>query len=249
MTEGKGLTKPTSEHDPVVYRLHQRLRRIGPLQEVTARLPRSGVEYIIARPEDVDGLLEAAEDDPEENLPYWAALWPSGIALADAVLADQDAVSSRRVLELGSGIGVTAIAALSVDADLVASDYSADSLALCRYNTLVNTGREPVTRQFNWRSPDPSFIEFAGDGFPVVLAADVLYEQRDIEPLLRLVERIIHPGGILWLAEPRRNIATRFLEKAGEHGWFGAVDTHTGPWPELNDTGVQVRVHRLRRPL
>src|SRR3712207_7394386 len=35
--------------------------------------------YRITLPEAVDPLLDAAEDDPEQNLPYWATIWPSGV--------------------------------------------------------------------------------------------------------------------------------------------------------------------------
>jgi predicted nicotinamide N-methyase len=228
--------------------LRRRIERIGPLEVVNARLPVSGLEYQITRPADVDSLLDAAEHDPEQNLPYWAALWPSGIALADAVLANPEIVRHERVLEIGCGLGVTAIAALASGARLLATDYSPDALALCRYNAARNAGCEPETRQLNWRRPDRSFLRLVGSGFPVVLAADVLYEQRDLEPLLDLIDRVVAPVGLLWLAEPRRSVAAKFVERAGERAWRGTLKTYSGPWPELNDTGVKVRVHRLRRP-
>jgi predicted nicotinamide N-methyase len=242
------VAAPAGESRPQVQRLRRRVERIGPLEVVTARLPVSGVEYQITRPVDVDALLDAAEDDPEQNLPYWAALWPSGVALADAILAQPELVRHRRVLELGCGLGTTAIAALASGALLLATDYANDSLALCRYNAARNAGREPDTRQLNWRKPGREFLRLARGGFPVVLAADVLYEERDIDPLLDLTWRIVAPGGLLWLAEPRRSVAARFVESARERGWSGETVTFDGPWPELDDTGVRVRIHQLRRP-
>jgi hypothetical protein len=103
----------------------------------------------------------------------------------------------------------------------------------------------------NWRAPDPEFIAAAGDGFPVVLAADVLYEARDVEPLLALIERIVAPNGELWLAEPGRPPAERFLDVIRGRGWNGASDRFSGPWPDPEDNrkGVIIFVHRLRRPL
>ena len=84
-------------------------------------------------------------------------------------------------------------------------------------------------------------------GFPVVLAADVLYERRDVAPLLALVERIVAPDGLLWLAEPGRAVAGAFVETARAQGWAGSSDTHPGPWPDPKDAGVVVTVHQLRR--
>jgi predicted nicotinamide N-methyase len=223
------------------------IEKLGPLEEIDIQLPHSGMNLHITKPSDIDALLTLAENDPEENLPYWAALWPSGIALADEILADPELVREGRVLELGSGLGVTAMAALSVDADLTISDYADESLQLAVYNIVENGFAEPPAVQMNWRDPSMSFRKLVGDGFPVVLAADVLYEQRDIEPLLELVDWLVAPGGLLWLAEPRRYSAGRFVELAQERGWIDAVSEYGGPWPEMDDTGVRVRVHRLRR--
>jgi predicted nicotinamide N-methyase len=221
---------------------------VGDLALVTIRLPATGRPLEILQPTDLDRLLDRAADDPEQNLPYWAEIWPSGLALADAVLERPDLVAGRRVLELGSGLGLTAIAALAAGAELVAADYSPESLILCRYNALRNTGREPATLQLNWRQPDEASLELAGFGFPVVLAADVLYESRDVEPLLGLVTRLVAPGGFLWLAEPGRPPARRFLDTARSAGWTGPSTTHHGHWPDPKDVGVTVGIHRLLRP-
>jgi predicted nicotinamide N-methyase len=224
------------------------IERLGPLEDVTIQLPRSGVEYRVTKPNDIDTLLTLAENDPEENLPYWAALWPSGIALADEILLAPELVRGKRVLELGTGLGVTAMAALSVDADLVVTDYAEESLQLAAYNISENGLPEAPAMQMNWRNPSREFRKLVGGGFPVVLAADVLYEQRDIEPLLELVEWIVAPDGLLWLAEPRRSSAERFVELAQGRGWTDEMVECDGPWPEMDDTGVKVRVHRMRRP-
>jgi len=223
------------------------VQRVGPCRELQFVLPQSNVELQLTQPTDFDALLEAAAADPEQNLPYWAEIWPSGIALADEILAQPELVRTKPVLEIGSGLGVTASAALMVDAALTIADYSAESLLLCRYNALINSGREPGALQINWRDPSPVLRELAGSGFPVVLAADVLYESRDIDPLLDLIAWLVAPGGLLWLAEPGRNVAERFMERAEERGWSGPVSFHAGPWPDPRDFNVAVTVHQLRR--
>jgi hypothetical protein len=83
----------------------------------------------------------------------------------------------------------------------------------------------------------------------VVLAADVLYERRDVDPLLALVERVVAPGGELWLAEPGRPPAARFLKSVGARGWIEESEQCAGPWPDPEDNrkGIVVTIHRLRR--
>src|SRR5215207_1919981 len=141
---------------------------------------------MITRPVDYDRLIDDAAADPEQNLPYWAELWPSGIALAAKIARDPAIVQGSRVLELGCGLGVTAIAAMRAGADLLVTDYSPEALAICSLNAVEQAGVEPETLRVNWRDTGAR-LDDAGDGFPVVLAADVLYERRDVDPLLALI--------------------------------------------------------------
>ena len=231
----------------VAGRLRTRLAKQFKLVETRLTLPRSRVTYRICQPDAVDPLLDAAADDPEQNLPYWAVTWPSGIALADVVLAERARFSGQRVLELGCGLGITATAALVAGARLAVTDYAPEALLLCRLNTLSNTGHEPYTLQLNWRQPRPALFKLARPPFPDVLAADVLYETRDVNPLLDLVERLVARGGTLWLAEPRRAAAQQFLAAATVRGWRDEVQQHTGPWSASEDTGAIVNIHRLQR--
>ena len=231
----------------ITHRLRARLTKQFKLVETRLTLPRSHITYRICQPDAVDPLLDAAADDPEQNLPYWAVTWPSGIALADVVLTERARFAGQRVLELGCGLGITATAAVAAGTRLAVTDYAPEALLLCRLNALANTGREPYTLQLNWRRPRPALFKLAQPPFPDVLAADVLYETRDVNPLLELVERLVAPGGILWLAEPRRAAAQQFLAVAVAHGWRDEVEHHTGPWSASEDTGAIVNVHRLQR--
>jgi predicted nicotinamide N-methyase len=228
-----------------IARLQARLLARFRLLDVPLTLPISGVTYRILQPAAFDRLLTAAARDPEQNLPYWATIWPSGIALAELVLARRPQLAGARVLEIGSGLGTTATAVIDCGADLLVTDYSSVSLLLCRANALRNTAREPQTLQLNWRDPSPALLHHAP--FPLVLAADVLYEGRDVDPLLDLVERLVAPGGALWLAEPGRPPARRFVQAARARGWRSEVWQHPGPWPDPQDRDVIVNVHTFRR--
>lgn len=217
------------------------------LQDDRVTIPGSDVELVVTRPADTDALLDRAADDPEQNLPYWAELWPSGIALAAEILSDPSIVAGQDVLELGSGVGITAAVAVGAGAHLLATDYSAESLLLTGVTSLRYAGAEPDTLRINWREPGDELLAAHPEGYPVVLAADVLYERRDIEPLLELFDRVVAPDGVLWLAEPGRPPASIFLESANRAGWQLTTTTWRGPWPDPNDTDVVARVHQLRR--
>jgi predicted nicotinamide N-methyase len=220
---------------------------LGPLAAEVVALPWSDRTLAVERPTDMDRLLDRVADDPEQNLPYWAELWPSGVALADTILRHPTLVTGRRVLEVGCGIGITAAAALLAGADLTVCDYFPEALAFCCATSRANAGREPRALAVNWRTPDPAFRDHAGAPFPVVLAADILYEARDVEPLLGFVADTVEPGGLLWLAEPGRPPARLWLEAARDLGWHVESETHPGPWPDPKDNanGVVVGLHRV----
>ncbi len=130
-----------------IARLRARLSDDFALIEAPILLPFMHTTYQITLPALVEPLLDAAAGDPEQNLPYWATIWPSGVALGDVILSERERFAGQRTLELGCGIGVTAAATMAAGADLVVTDYSPASLLLCRLNCLVNAGREPRTLQ------------------------------------------------------------------------------------------------------
>ena len=222
---------------------------IGPLRDDRIHLPDSAGSMTITRPADFDLLLDNAADDPEQNLPYWAEIWPSGVALAARIARIPELLADKRVLEIGCGLGVTAVAALRAGADLVVTDYAAEALHLCALNCRREAGREPEVIRANWRTPSADSVPWRAGAYPLVLAADVLYEVRDLEPLLALVERVVAPTGELWLAEPGRVPATLLVETLAVRGWTDDRETRDGPWPDPEDNrkGVVVTIHRLRR--
>src|SRR4051812_115944 len=77
------------------------------LIEEVVTLP--AAELRVLRPRDSDELLDEEAFEDEEFLPYWAELWPSGVALARAV--SPRALRGARTLELGCGLGLPSIAA------------------------------------------------------------------------------------------------------------------------------------------
>lgn len=212
-------------------------------------LPGSGERLALRSParEGHTPLFAAAKATAEKQLPYWVDVWPSGVALADRALFEGDVLDGKPVLELGCGLGVTAVAALAAGADLYVADYSPLSLAFCRLNALRNTGRAPHPLEFNWREPLSEVLARLDSLplFPVILAADVLYEDRDIAPLHALIDRLLAPDGQLWLAEPGRKTARAFLNTLEVAGWRGTTERVTGPWP--GDQKAQVRLHILQR--
>ena len=216
------------------------------LIEESVLLPWSGIQLQIRRPAGIEDLLDRAELDPEQNLPYFAEIWPSGIALADLLAEQPGFVANRRVLEVGCGLGITAISAALSGATLTITDYFLESLELATDN-LARAGVSAQAVQLNWREQTSIDSLLEHGPFPIVIAADVLYEARDIAPLWSFFERVMTSTGTLILAEPGRQVAARFVAGAATNGWdAGEIARHDGPWPDPKDAKVSVGIHTLR---
>jgi predicted nicotinamide N-methyase len=146
-----------------------------------------GLALRLVRPEEPESLLDEQAFAEDEFLPYWAELWPAGLALAAAL---PPGLQGRRVVELGCGLGVPALVAAARGARVTAVDWAAEAIALLRENAARNAlALEAV--HADWRA-------FAGS-FDLVLAADVLYEARNVEPLAELLPRLA-PEALVGLA-------------------------------------------------
>ncbi len=180
------------------------------------------------------------------HMPYWGLLWPSGLALAEALLTDGTTSRGARALELGCGLGVTATAGIERGLSLTAMDCFTEALLFTRYNARRNIGREPRTVLADWRSVEGRAACLDLGPLDIVLAADVLYEEEDIAPLLELAPRLLAPGGTFWLAEPGRRVSKIFVEAARARGWRSETHIRDRAWPPDGDV-VRVAVHRFEQ--
>ena len=172
-------------------------------------MPLAGRALVVHRPRDTDAMLVEEAFDHEELLPYWAELWPSGVALARQVHGRS--WRGARVLELGCGLGLVATAAALAGARVLATDWSAASIAATRANAERN-GATVETAVVDWNHPELLLERAPWD---VVVAADVLYEARNIPVLLELLPRLTREA---WIADPGRPAAETFLMDA-ERDW------------------------------
>lgn len=189
-------------------------------------------------PASAEALIDEEDFDRDERLPYWAELWPSAIALA-CHISGRD-LADGRVIELGCGVGLPTVAALARGGRVLATDHHEAALDFARYNARANTGREPETALLDWHAPRTQGLGI----FDLVLAADVLYEERNVPALAALVPALLAPGGEVLFADPRRKSAPIFLEAMEERGFGRRSESAL---VRQADREVAVALHRLRR--
>jgi predicted nicotinamide N-methyase len=169
--------------------------------------------YVLADP---DALLDRMDDASfaasDDRMPYYALLWPAGESLAAAVAEGPD-LAGRAVLDLGSGAGAVAFAAARRGARVTALDWAPEAEPLVRAGAarLALALERVVT--CDWRRAPADLGRF-----DLILAADVLYEARNAEPVARFLAARLTPAGETWLADPGRLHARAFPEVAAAAG-------------------------------
>jgi predicted nicotinamide N-methyase len=168
------------------------------LHEVAA----GGRRLVLRAPRDVACLPPGAGYLPgNARLPFWARLWPGGVALADVILRRlAPALRARSVIELGTGLGAAGIAAGLAGAKVTLSDANEVALAFAAANARAN-GVEARPLCLDWRRT----ARFgAPRGYAVAIAAEIFYDPRDVEPFVATVSAVLAPYGVAWLADPER---------------------------------------------
>jgi predicted nicotinamide N-methyase len=157
--------------------------------------------------------------------PYWAFAWAGGQALARYVLDNPVIVAGKRVLDIGAGSGLVAIAAAKAGAgSVLAADIDGFSCAAIRLNADANQCTVAVTQE--------DLIGATGN-WDVILVGDLFYER----PLAERLMAWLAPLGVpALLGDPGRNYFPR--------GRVERLATYTVPTSrdledrEIRETGV-----------
>jgi predicted nicotinamide N-methyase len=158
--------------------------------------------FPIVRPSETDSTLDhpfvRGAFAADEYMPYWMDLWPGSRMLAKIILREAWPSDGLEMLEVGCGLGLAGIAALACGHKVIFSDYDATALRWAADNARRNGFTDFRLLQMDWRYP-PADLRV-----PVILAADVVYEVRIIEPLLALIKQVLLPDGVCLLTDQDR---------------------------------------------
>ncbi|MET0295733.1 MAG: methyltransferase domain-containing protein [Phenylobacterium sp.] len=161
------------------------------------------------------------------HMPYWAAVWESGVAIADHMVGREGRapIAGRRVLDLGCGLGLVGAVMAMLGAKATLADIDTACLLFARLNVLPWAAASRVCR-CDWRSDD--LLE----PFDLIVGADVLYETSQWPHIEAFARRRLAPGGTLVLGEPGRPQARGFPAWLADRGWrmeaceAGVADKH-----------------------
>jgi predicted nicotinamide N-methyase len=117
--------------------------------------------------------------------------------LARAILHESWPPGSA-ALEIGCGLGLPGIVALSMGVRVTFSDYDPCALRFAADNARLNGYSNFDAMQLDWRnSPD-------GLRVPIILASDLVYEVRNVAPVAAFIRKTLQPGGFCLLTDQDR---------------------------------------------
>jgi len=156
--------------------------------EVRLHLAQDAIVWWARMQAEVGGVLTA---------PFWATAWLGGQALARYVLDRPVTVAGRRVLDVGSGSGLVAIAAgLAGAAAVTANDVDPYAVSAITLNARANGVAVSLC-------PD-DLLEGDGGDADVVLAGDVFYSEAIAKRMRPFLHRAAARGAQVLVGDPGR---------------------------------------------
>ena len=177
-----------------------------PLAERVVQLSSRQISMtVVADPDSLLETLSRADHNGTLHLPYWIYLWSSSIGLANHLEFD-DRLAGQRILEVGCGFGLAGIVGCQKGGKVLFTDCELDALMLARYNVWRH-GCEDLAAfaQMNWNAP------CVNGKFSFILASDVIYEEKNWQSLITLLQKYLTADGEAIVSEPSRSNAVGFL--------------------------------------
>jgi len=212
-----------------------------PVPHVAFSMPCGSEDMEFVRPADPESILDSMSDEEYEKdklLPYWAEQWPASFALFDFLAAHCVAAvpSQGLVCELGSGLGIVSAVLARNNIRCIATDISFDACRFTRHNILLHAPGARVAC-IDWRHLCFRPV------FNCIVASDVIYEQRWVDPVLLFLRDALASGGIAYAADPCRQWWDLFKKSASAAGFAFAL-----AWEEfVNDGRTRVEILKLWR--
>ncbi len=200
-----------------------------------------GRELKLMVPHQPDALLDdpavRAANAQDDYMPYWAYLWPAALIMAKAVLKSGWPAGTQ-VLEVGCGVGLVGLSALAAGCRVSLTDYDVMAVEIARQNAELNGFSDFRAFPLDWRSPPP-------ERYPVIIGCDVTYEQRNHASILGLLEKVLEPDGVCWLADGGRAVSTDFWTLSKDRNF--EITTRNAVGEEIERPGIHYQLFELRK--
>ncbi len=208
-------------------------------EEVTVG-PRTFRLLLPASPDDVFYHLESHPEAASElgHDPYWAQLWPTSITLAEC-LVRENWTAGQTAIELGCGVGLVGLVALTLGLQVTFSDYNPLAVELALENARRHGYENAQGLVVDWRDPPTQ-------SYDVLLASDVIYDRALHQPLLNTLRALSHADSRIWIGDGGRSATPEFVALAQTQWRLDMVNVQGEPCSDIH-LGQYRRLQFLRK--
>jgi predicted nicotinamide N-methyase len=183
-------------------------RKIGTRETEEKSLKIRGRRFTLLTPKSIEEYIDS--ENPLQDFPLWAKAWEASWVLAD-FLASLPAEPEKRFLEIGCGLGLVGVVAASFGHKVVMTEHNPDALPFARANAELNHCSGVEVIDLDWNSPS------LYGRFDYIVGSEVVYHEKDFEPLKNLFERLLKPEGEVILCEGIRKTSLGFFKEMQRH--------------------------------
>jgi 2-polyprenyl-3-methyl-5-hydroxy-6-metoxy-1,4-benzoquinol methylase len=188
-------------------------RKIGNRETEEKSVVIRGRKFTLLTPKFIEEYIDA--QDPVRDFPLWAKSWEASWVLAD-FLAGLPAEPGKRLIEIGCGLGLVGVVAASFGHKVIMTEHNPDAIEFARANAEMNHCADMEIVDLDWTSPG------LYGRFDYIVGSEVVYHEKDFEPLRNLFERLLKPGGEVILCEGIRRTSLDFFKEMQRHFDFKA---------------------------
>lgn len=171
-------------------------------------------ELQILQIENLEPLL-AGQDPFKEisSFPFWVKVWESSMVLANFFSSQPAPKPGQHLLELGAGLGVPGFFAALQGYQVTLSDFDPLILDFQRVTAAANGLDTMEFRIIDWTKP-PVLAPF-----DTIIGAEILFRDDFFAPLLALFEKMLAPGGQIFLAHDARRKSLPIFMALAQEKW------------------------------
>jgi 2-polyprenyl-3-methyl-5-hydroxy-6-metoxy-1,4-benzoquinol methylase len=183
-------------------------RKIGNREVEEKTLVIRGRKFTLLTPKFIEEYIDP--QDPLHDFPLWAKAWEASWVLAD-FLAGLPAEPGKRLLEIGCGLGLVGVVAATFGHNIIMTEHNPDAIEFARTNAEINHCADTKIIDLDWTAPA------LHSRFDYIVGSEVVYHEKDFEPLRNLFERLLKPGGEVILCEGIRRTSLDFFKEMQRH--------------------------------
>lgn len=144
--------------------------------------------------------------------PMFGVIWPSSLVLAHFI--DDFETDSKRVLEIGCGLGLASLLLNKQQMDITATDYHPEVDKFLQRNALLNDDEIIAFEQVDWADASDSL-----GLFDLIIGSDLLYEDSHIELLANFIQGHSKPSCEVIVVDPGRGRKNKLSARMVESGF------------------------------